>query len=350
VADVTFVGADAWALGTSRCHNGTGRCTAMEQSRNGGLSWRATTTPPVNVYVPTENGGGASCNDPCAAHVRFATDKIGYVYGSEPFSTDTSQAFFMTVDGGNSWQREPGGADALETLDGNVIRVVDPGNCPPGCTFAVQLAPIGGTAWHAVTLPGSQGGGDSVQLVRTGRLAALEVYGNPAGGAPALSSLFTSSDDGVTWTRHGEPCAQATGSGSEFGNEIDSSVLSSASDGSLSILCTTRGDTGPQFTTTSTDGGAHFHTGYRKALGAAGISAFAAAASSTLLVSSDDTYRSTDGGAHFARLSANSASSPGQLSWLGFGSATVGHGISVDRRTIWTTTDAGVTWQAASFH
>ncbi|HEX3335963.1 MAG TPA: sialidase family protein [Jatrophihabitans sp.] len=284
-----------------------------------------------------------NCADPCVAHVRFATDKIGYAYGDEPVSSDTSQAFLMTTNGGRSWRREPGGADALETLDGNVIRVVDAGNCPPGCRFRVQLAPIGSTAWRTVALPGSQGGGDSVQLVRTGRLAALEVYANPAGGASALSVLFTSTDDGATWTRRGEPCPRAAGSGSGFGNEIDSSRLTSAPDGSMSVLCMTRGEIGPQFTMTSIDGGAHFVTADRNALGSAAISAFATASARTVLVSSDATYRSTDGGGHFARLS------PGQVAWLGFASPTVGHAISSDRRTIWTTTDAGLRWSQHTF-
>lgn len=321
VADLTFVGPDGWALGTAGCLHGSGLCPVLAHSTDNGRSWRA---------VPSAPGGGAT-------NIRFATDRIGYAYGRA--------AFFMTTDGGRSWQREPGGADALETLDGNVIRVVDPGNCPPGCTYSIETAPVGATGWHSVTLPGRQGGGVSVQLVRTGRLSALAVYGHTSGGAPSAHTvLFTSRDDGASWVRRGEPCPQQPASASDPHGEVDGSALSSAADGSISVLCTPRGQGGSQFTVTSSDGGAHFQPGSKRALGAATISAFAAASASTLIVSSDDTYRSTDSGRHFSRA----AVSPGMLGWAGFASATIGHAISIERRTIWTTTDAGRTWQAAT--
>ncbi len=314
VADVTFVGDAGWALGTVGC--AAGRCTAFAHSTDDGRTWRRTTAAPVR-----------------ADHVRFATDRVGYVFGRNVLS--------MTTDGGRTWHRQPGGADALETLNGNVIRIVDQGGCPPGCTYTVRLSSIGGTSWRTVTLPGDQGGGVGVQLVRTDSLSALEVYGNPAGGAPAQAVLFTSTDNGASWTRRGEPCPQQQPSRASPNGEVDSSILTSAADGSLTVLCTPRGQTGWQFTTTSTDGGAHFRTGYRRALGAAGIPALGAASASVILVSSDTMYRSADGGRRFVRVS-------GPVDWLGFASATVGHAISADRQAIWTTADAGLTWTRAA--
>jgi len=68
-----------------------------------------------------------------------------------------------------------------------------------------------------------------------------------------------------------------------------------------------------------------------------------------LLVSSDDTYRSIDGGQTWSRLGANSGSDPGQVSWIGFENGTVGRAISTDGRTVWTTTDAGSTWTGHTF-
>jgi hypothetical protein len=341
VADLTFVGRQGWALGTVGCVQSSGRCTAIAHSTDNGRSWRSIVAPKVNVSVAGLDSG--PCADPCVQFVRFATPSVGYLFGR-----GTTTALFMTTDGGSHWRRQPGGADALESLDGNVIRIDDNGGCPPGCTYRVRLASIGSPTWRTVSLPGGQGGGDSVQLVRTGSSAAIEVYGNPAGGGPARAVLFTSGNDGATWRRRGEPCPQAKRSATSPLGEVDSSRLSSAPDGTIAVLCTTRGTTGPQFVVTSHDGGAHFVAGGRRALGAAEISAFAAASASTLLVSSDDTYRSTDGGRHFARLSANSGGSPGALGWLGFASASVGHAISVDRRTIWSTMDGGRTWTAAA--
>jgi photosystem II stability/assembly factor-like uncharacterized protein len=288
----------------------------------------------VNVDVPGFEGAG--CAAPCVRFIRFATPAVGYLFGG-----GRSGALLMTTDGGNHWQRQPGDADALESLDGNVIRV-SAGACdPPGCRYRAEVSGIGGTSWRPVALPGPVTVTTvGTQLVRTGSRSYLVVYGNPAGGAgSARSVLWTSGDDGAHWTHRGEPCPQTS-------REVDSWRLTSAADGSASVLCQARGGTVQPFTATSTDGGAHFVPGSRTALGGANISAFAAASASVLLVSSDDTYRSTDGGRHFARLSANGGSSPGPLGWLGFASGSVGHAISVDRRSLWLTTDGGRSWTA----
>lgn len=275
------------------------------------------------------------------AHIRFASDSVGYLFfGSEPgYGRDLP--ILMTTNGGRTWQNQPIRADALETLHGNVIRIVDQGGCPPGCAYSVRVSAIGGTSWRAATLPGDQGPGDGVQLVRTASLSAVETYGNPAGGAgSAQATLYTSSDDGASWTRRGEPCPQHNRASLAHG-EVDSTLLTSAADGSLTILCTPRGDSGWQFTTTSTDGGASFHPGYLRALGSFPISALGAASATAILISSDMTYRSTDGGRHFTKVA-------GPVAWLGFATSTVGHAISLDRRIILTTTDAGRTWHRAT--
>jgi hypothetical protein len=334
ISDLTFVGAEGWALGTVGCVQTSGRCTALAHSTDNGRNWRSIVAPPVHVEGPA---GGGSCADPCVQHVRFASRSTGYLFGV--------QALYLTTDSGRHWRRQSGGADALESLDGNVIRVDDRGGCPPGCTYTVRTAAIGSASWHAVTLPGPPGLGDGVALARTGSHAYLLVGGNPAGGAEnEKSRLWTSADDGAHWTNRGEPCPQG---GSR---EVDSSLLSTSDDGAAAVLCTTRGGSGRSFVAISTNGGASFRAGSRTALGGAPVSALGLASSATVLLSSDDTYRSTDSAQHFARLSSNSGSSPGVLGWLGFASATVGHAISVDRRSIWTTTDGGRSWGSGHLH
>jgi photosystem II stability/assembly factor-like uncharacterized protein len=304
----------------------------MERTTDGGQTWQAVPNPPANI------GDGCAVG-PCVAHLRFANDRIGYAYGQA--------ALFMTTDGGATWQRQSGGADALETLDGNVIRVVTSPACsPPGCHYSVQVAPLGTADWSSVALPGAQPGMSvGVALARTGRMSFVEVFGHTSGGAQeAQSALFTSTDDGVSWTNRGEPCPQV---GGQISSEVDSTALATADDGSLTLICTGRGDQSPQFTITSTDGGRTFRTGDLQALGAAGISALGAASAATLIVSSDDTYRSTDGGRTWRRLHANGGSGPALAHWIGFESATVGR--ATDGRTIWTTRDAGLTWSAYTF-
>ena len=78
------------------------------------------------------------CVDPCVQHRRFANDSIGYAFGQS--------ALFMTTDGGQHWQRQKGmGADALETLSGNVILAHLENASPP----IVARAPIGSANWVA---------------------------------------------------------------------------------------------------------------------------------------------------------------------------------------------------------
>jgi photosystem II stability/assembly factor-like uncharacterized protein len=333
VIDLTFVGADlGWALGTADCLDGSGgRCAAMVRTSDGGANWHSMKPPPANVAV-------LACNDPCIHGIRFATDQIGYAYGPS--------AFFMTADGGANWLRQPGGAQALETLDGNVIRVLSAvaGCSPPGCHYDVETAPVDSDSWHRVALAGDQGMSVGVALARTGNRAFLLVLGHVSGGAQnATSILYTSADDGATWTRRGEPCPQTAG------QEVDSTHLASAQDGSVTVVCTPRGGRGWQFTSTSVDGGVSFRPGATHAFGSYPIGAVGAASRSILIVSEDDAYRSPDGGRTWRKLSANAGSSPGPSNWIGFESATLGRAVSPDGRTISTTRDAGLTWISQTF-
>ena len=337
VADLTFVSAhDGWALGTAECFKTPGeRCTALLRTDDGGQRWQSVPNPPAHLRI---NG---DCADPCVAHIRFANKLIGYAHGPA--------ALFMTTDGGQNWTTLDGGADALESLAGNVIRVTTEGGCsPPGCTYRVLTAPNGSSQWHQADAPTAKLTGDGVVLGRTGNAAFLEILKHPAGGAESQQpTLLTSTDDGATWIDRGTPCPQDPGPS----GEVDASLMATADDGSVTLLCTPRqaDSTSQQFTVTSTNDGAKFVPGGRQALGSAPISALGAASASVLLVSSDDTYRSDDGGRTWHRLGANAGSSPGAVSWFGFESTTVGCAISSDGRTVWTTLDAGKTWSKHTF-
>lgn len=334
VTDVTFVGAThGWALGTANCFTGQGVCTELLHTTDGS-TWHVLTNPPVNI---TQVNG---CTSRCAQGIRFATDEIGYAFGTN--------VFFMTTDGGAHWVQQPGGADALETLDGNVIRVSSA--CSPGCPYTVQTSPIGSTVWQSVALPGTQAGMNSgVALARTGRRAFIDIFGHVAGGASdARSVMYASDDDGATWTRRGEVCPQTTTSGAS--TEVDSTALTSAADGSVTLLCTPRVP-GDSFTITSTDGGQSFARG-SGGIGARGGAVLGAASASTLFVSSDVLYRSTDGGGSWQKVQ-KSGVGPLGATWIGFESATVGRVVEPDvnnrPHVIWTTRDAGRTWTAHAF-
>ncbi|HEU5268207.1 MAG TPA: hypothetical protein VFU35_15970, partial [Jatrophihabitans sp.] len=336
VVDLTWVGTEGWALGGADCLSGKGTCDAIEHTTDGGRTWRSMPAPRANIS-PTSGGG---CRAPCIGGLRFATSKIGYAFNGFQVGTP---AFYLTTDGGRSWRREAGGAVALETANGNVIRVTSDGSgCPGPCRIGIETAPVGSMSWTRRAL-GTPPATYGLEFARTGARSYLLFEGHVAGGAgSATSTLYRSSDNGVTWRRGGEPCPQAR-------VEVDSVALSSAPDGGLALLCRDRGAPNEQFVITSTDGGASFRAGSRTALGAGYVSTLGAATAQVLVVSSDQAYRSTDGGNHFARLGSNAGSSPGQLAWLGFASPSVGHGISADRRSVWTTADGGRSWSRYTF-
>ncbi|MDT4891971.1 MAG: Photosynthesis system assembly factor [Pseudonocardiales bacterium] len=331
VTDLSFVGSDGWAWGSADCTSGAGQgghCAAMVRTTDGGATWHSVPGPPANVAL-------LSCDDPCVRSIRFASPSVGYAFGPS--------ALFMTTDSGRTWQRQKGGADALESLDGNVIRISSA--CLPGCPPLVQTSSIGSATWAARALPpGAPGFG--VSLVRTGSAAYLLAMGHTSGGAQnATSVLFSSADDGGHWSARGEPCPQGPAGGTANG-EQDSVAVAAAVDGSVAVLCTPRGAAQNSFVAVSTDQGATFH----RAGGGIGTgpdaTLFAAATSRTLLVMGDVLYRSGDGGASWTRVQHNGVG-PLTASWIGFESPTEGRVIEAGT-TIWTTHDAGVTWTAVA--
>lgn len=343
VIDLSFVSQDeGWALGTADCLTGPVRsCAAMVHTTDGGLTWRSMPQPAgANVPLP-------DCADPCIHNIRFATPKIGYAFGPA--------ALFMTTDGGLSWSRQSGGAQALETLDNNVIRVVTatPDCSPPGCAYTVRTAGIGSANWRDVPLTATSGGASTgVALSRTGQTAALAVFANQAGGAEhETTKVYVSSNDGQSWTDRGEPCPQVGGGAG--GNEVDSTALTTAEDGSITVLCTPRGaQSGAAFTSTAASGTATFQPGNSGAftrVGAGNVSAIGAA-TARIIVAADagGAYRSVDGGMSYSRLADGSATPVG-AQWIGFESATAGRALSEDGATIWTTRDAGLTWTRYTF-
>jgi photosystem II stability/assembly factor-like uncharacterized protein len=266
--------------------------------------------------------------------IRFATDQIGYAF-------DPS-VLFMTTDGGRHWQRQPGGALALETLDNNVVRLVSPHTgCPGPCNVRAQLAAVGSSSWSTVPSGGAVINADSVQLARAGSDVYVLLRQNPAGGAPsATSTLIHFNDNGSSWMSRGEPCPQRAG-GSAV--EVDTTAVAAGTDGTVTALCQPREPGRADFVATSADGGAHFAAtpgalpqyaeflagDYRATLlggGGSGVS------------------RSTDGGTTWAAVPG-----VGPVQFLGFESPQVARAVSADGRTIWTTTDGGASWQRTRF-
>lgn len=344
--DLTWVSSDeGWALGTAPCSDAP--CTSVVRTRDGGRTW-------VGVHAPTaELTGAAGCTSACVTSLRFADHLFGYAFGPN--------AFYVTVDGGDTWTRRPGGADALEIADGTVLRVTTstPG-CLPGCAYRVQRSPLGSTSWQDVALPAA-GKGTGVQLVRSGPIAALLTLGNPAGSASTETSvLFTSGDDGANWTSRGEPCPRGAASAGKPVIENDARAVTVATDRSLTVLCSARNANQAQFTTTSTDAGASF-TAAPATLPVGHGGLIAAASAKVLLVESGELFRSTDGGRTWrAAVDTPTAGvGPTLTRFVGFESSTVGRLLAFGRTDqvnlattlprMWTTSDAGATWDAHTF-
>ena len=333
--DLTWVSTDiGYALGTAPC--ATAPCTSITRTADGGKSWVGLPAPKAMLNQTDD------CSGSCVSGLRFANPDVGYAFGPN--------ALFLTTDGGQHWAKRDGSAYSLEIVDGMAVRVLGQGpSCAPGCDFRVQRAAIGTADWHDVTLPaGGQHAG--AQLGASGRTVVLATFGHVAGGAEnATSVLFTSTDAGSSWRKVGEPCPQGAGGTAE----VDTVAVTVAQDGSITGLCVPRGGSGAKFTMTSTDGGAHF-TAAPASLGAAAGNVLGAASASTLLVSLDQLYRSTDGGRHWQRTGTG-GHGPGAASWIGFQTSSVGRVLEVDgpataaSGTVWTTTDAGRTWTVDTF-
>jgi hypothetical protein len=325
VTDFSFVGNRGWLTGTVDCPARVSGCPALVRTVDGGATWQTLPSP------PTIDEG--ACAGAC---IRFATAQIGYLFGQ--------RWLYTTTDGGLNWVRQAGGADALEPLDGTVIRLVsDHGGCPGPCNLRVELAPLGSGDWTTVRLARHEIEVGAVQLVRTGHSAYVETLTGPAGSLYRVR-LYVSPDDGRSWTERADPCRSSGAAAA--GIDEASHQMATAADGSLSILCGGGGTNAErQVIITSTDGGASFTAGRRFQLGITGVVGELAtpAAGIALVADGDGLYRSTNGRSWSRVLIDRSNGSGG----CAFGPAGAGHCISNDRRTIWTTTDSGLTWRAA---
>lgn len=326
ILDLTFVSEnEGYALASAGCVHGTGRCSALFHTK-GKQWWSLPNSTPFNVA-----GVAGGCTYRCVSNIRFANAEVGYVYGPS--------AFLMTQDGGQHWTPEKGGAIALETLDGNVIRVTasSPAGCPGPCNVQVETAAIGSSTWTPSDL--APVSGSSFGFVRGGPgNAYLLIKRNPAGSAQdETSTLYRSTDNGVHWSAVGERCPQT-------GGEVDSVDVAGGGTGVVSLLCRVRRAPQRWFVATSTDGGARFVPQPGKVPGA--TAQMLTSGSATVLVTAGDGLaRSTDGGTSWHRVASVSA----PLGFVGFESATVGRAVSADGKTIWTTRDAGKSWQPVTF-
>ncbi len=345
ILDVAFTSAEnGWLLASTDCADPTSggeHCAALLSTDDGGHHWVAANAPSAHV------GGIGGCTSaaPCVEHILFANKDTGYAFGPD--------VLLLTTDGGHTWTRlDRMGADALEILGNTVILVrAVRAACPQRCPL-FETSPVGSTRWTPFSVTDPPVGATAVTLSGHGNHAELllsSVDLAKGSGSDQDSALYVSSDAGRHWIAKGEPCPYIGA-----GYTDQTVAMTTSSDGAIVIDCATRSGDEPNFigglTITSTDHGEHFvapaHGGK---LGPARVLAAASAAVQLAYAGSNggaaQLYRSTNGGDSWSAVQGLS----GEISWIGFQSATVGRMLSEDGRTLWTTRDAGMTWTGHTF-
>jgi hypothetical protein len=336
IADLSFVGShDGWALGTAPCTHKP--CTSVLRTINGGASW---------VGIPAPVASLTNCTHTCVSGLRFANPNVGYAFRS---------GLEMTVDGGATWNRQPGNAIGLGITNGKVIRVVanHPGGCPPGCTFRLERSTVGSTSWQPLSAPHVTGDFPDVQAVGTSVLVTISQ--NPAGGAPSAHvTMLRSSNTGRTWHKRGDPC------GRQVAGEDDAVSVAMTTHSRVAVLCRPRrGNSGHDFVVTSSNGGKTFGAPHAiTATGGKHAAYLVARTGSALFVATSRQIgsrlhyavdASRNGGHSWALVFHTTSSTHLQLGqFLGFETATVGHFVGNDR-AVSRTSDAGHTWHTHHF-
>lgn len=345
--DLTWVSdRHGWALTAAPC--GQDLCPRLATTTNGGRTWTALPAPPGGVA-----GADGCTRAVCVTQVRFATARVGYLFGPN---------LYQTSDGGWTWRRVPGRpVESLEPSAGTVVRLsYDHTGCPGPCDWVVQETTAGAAHWRTLLrIPAASADfGIGAEVVRQGTsVIYIPVYGHVAGGAGrAYTVIFRSTDGGATWQRLADPC-MSTGPA-----EHDTSGLAAAPGGFAAVMCSPRSGTGGTFLLTSADNGSSWSQA-RLVPGATKdyVDLIAAASPAHLLVATGGatgdgpfTYRllaSADGGLRWSTVAVGTTQLDHRLpgaSFLGFEDARVGRWIS-DSRDIWTTRDAGQHWRRQPF-
>jgi photosystem II stability/assembly factor-like uncharacterized protein len=216
VEDWTWVSDDhGWALVRKPC--GATVCVGLRETIDGGRTWKSLPAPEALDWSAQFDKPGSCAARPCLWSVRFATSKIGWLFGP---------ALFQTGDGGHTWTRVRSAAvKGLEAANGFAMRVTTPDpDCGGGCGEHIDRMRLGSSSWERVPI--------STAYFPSLLLQGRDFYDveTPNWAGAGQTHLRHSSDNGATWTEVEDPC-QAP---SDF---YRTASASAAPRGVLVVLC-----------------------------------------------------------------------------------------------------------------
>lgn len=324
--------ATGWALSQQPCPQGL--CASLERTTDGGGHWAVLPNPPAVVGAT-----GQDCTKlTCVSGVLFATSNVGYLYGP---------ALLLTTDGGRAWTVQTGlQVEMMAVAGGQVFRLVyQHGGCPGPCNPVLQSAPAGSSSWQTVPLAIDGVGWGSSQMLTSGPVIYLALYGNLAHRLEA-AMIYRSLDSGRTWVTLDDPCFAHS-------HLYVLTQLSVAPGGFVAGLCQQASSPPKASVVVSTDGGNRWNTpgpipgiSYPGLIATASPNRIAVASAPTLGIgpSTAQLVVSQDRGTHWTTVASEKQQISGtEPAWLGFQSAETGRWVS-GPNTIWTTINGGLLW------
>jgi hypothetical protein len=291
-------------------------CPLLRETTDGGRTWRTLPTPDARV-----------------SGVRFATAKIGWLFGP---------TLFETRDGGHTWTRTNSDPVVdVEAANGVAMRMTTADrDCGAGCAQYLDLTKLGAGGWQRLPGPAIY---QFPQLLLQGRDAYVAGIPNFAGAGEA--ELRASRDEGATWTEIRDPCAQPN-------RGYRTASASAAPGGVVAVLCLSV-DQQQGTIRVSTDRGKTF--GPPERVPSIPLNAFfspiAAGSRQTIAVAYSDEHEygvvvTNDGGVTWHTTlrpvapATRETAHPPSLGWQDANSARV----SFNTNAIWTTRDGGRSW------
>jgi photosystem II stability/assembly factor-like uncharacterized protein len=322
VQDLTWISTETgWALGfVLDCAHVGGdasvpSCYTILHTVDGGQSWDKI----ASLSDPAQQGASGPNS------LRFGSPSVGYLILSGRLS--------ITTDGGRTWRPSAlRSVLAVEAARAGAVILTGEALCGP---CRVLRAPLGSLGWKQ-TLDVPYG---SARLRRSGNNVLVGDFANPAGGADDKSAtVYRSTDGGQTWVTGADPCAGVHINGEQRPFATDFQVsghveLAVCQDYTFAMDQHT-------FVMVSDTGGRRFGP-WRDT--PCDYGRFSAASATVLLCPSQDGIHVSDDGGATWRLTLP-AGPHANADGCGFQTAEVGR--CVLGVTIYTTRDAGRTWNA----